>query len=67
LPGPIDPNSEDLQNVLHKTPVELEELSIGQSSANILTQAEEVQFLVVTVCLCVCLFVCLYVLCFYVN
>jgi hypothetical protein len=61
LPGPIDTDSTELQNVLNllnKTAAELQGLVTGQLNDNIFKQAQEVQFHVVIVCVFVCLFVC---------
>jgi hypothetical protein len=61
LPGRIDTNNEDLMNALNETVADLEELVTGQSSSNILNQAQEVQFHVVIVCVFVCMF-CVFIL-----
>jgi hypothetical protein len=42
LPGAIDIESEELQNLLHKTAGELEDVVLGQAGVNILMQAKEV-------------------------
>ena len=61
MPGHIDRNAMAIQTVLNKTAEELVDLSTGQSSVNLLIQAEEVQFHIVTVCVFVCMF-CVFVL-----
>jgi lysozyme family protein len=49
VPTAIDPESQELQKILNKTSGVLQDLVVGQTSVNILSEAKEVQLNVVCV------------------